>query len=89
MAMTPLDKNESRDLSRLIARDGVAVARAAFKSFWSPTMTAETLEAIAQDFRESASDLAASWQDPNAGKCWAVAAQSLDRVAARLRRVDK
>ena len=54
------------------------------------TMTPEESEQVlrdaAQQYRESASDLAASWQDPLAGKIWDDYATILERAADSMAR---
>ncbi len=44
------------------------------------------LEAIANHYRESASELASAWQDGNAGKVWHDFATILDRAADSCRK---
>jgi acyl-CoA reductase-like NAD-dependent aldehyde dehydrogenase len=52
----------------------------------TPEEVPTILEAIANQYRESASELAGAWQDRNAGKVWADFATILDRAAESCRK---
>ncbi len=52
----------------------------------TPEEVPAMLEAIANRYRESASELASAWQDGNAGKVWADFATILDRAAEACRK---
>lgn len=54
----------------------------------TPEQVAQVLRKVAQQYRESAGDLAASWGDPQAGKCWEKFADILDRAAASCDKVQ-
>jgi acyl-CoA reductase-like NAD-dependent aldehyde dehydrogenase len=47
----------------------------------APEKVAGVLRAAAEQYRESASELAVAWQDKNAGKVWARLARILERAA--------
>jgi hypothetical protein len=49
----------------------------------APEQTSAALRAAAQAYRESSSELAAAWQDPNAGKVWDKLADVFDAAANR------
>ncbi len=52
----------------------------------TPEEVPAILEAIANHYRESASELASAWQDGNAGKVWSDFATILDRAADSCRK---
>jgi hypothetical protein len=47
-----------------------------------PEQVAQVLRYVADQYRQSAADLEANWQDKNAGKCWIKFAAILERAAA-------
>lgn len=49
----------------------------------APEQLPRALREAAQQYRESSSELAATWQDPSAGKVWAKLADTLERCANR------
>ena len=52
----------------------------------APDDVPAVLESIAEHYRESAAELAASWQDNTAGKVWQDFAAILDRAATACRK---
>jgi hypothetical protein len=52
----------------------------------TPEEVSAVLEAIADHYRESASELAGAWQDDGAGKVWSDFATILDRAAESCRK---
>ena len=52
----------------------------------TPEEVPAILEAIANQYRESAGELSSAWQDGNAGKVWGDVATILDRAAESCRK---
>jgi len=52
----------------------------------TPEEVPAILEAVADHYRESASELASAWQDGNAGKVWSDFATILDHAAESCRK---
>ncbi len=52
----------------------------------TPEEVPAILEAVANHYRESASELSTAWQDHKAGKVWADFAAILDRAAESCRK---
>lgn len=53
----------------------------------TPDEVPAVLETAADHFRQSAADLAANWQDRDAGRCWEDFAKILDKAAIAARKV--
>lgn len=47
----------------------------------TPEQVSQILRYVADQYRQSATDLEANWQDKQAGKCWLKFAAILDRAA--------
>jgi len=58
----------------------------ALSTLGSPQTLVAVLNAAADAYDESAVELEAAWQDPDAGKVWAVAARSLRQSATLIER---
>jgi hypothetical protein len=58
----------------------------AMREIGSPATLVAVLRAAADAYDESVGELEAAWQDPTAGKVWAVAARSLRQSATLIER---